>query len=76
MTYLLPKFISKPIFWLATEVISEREIEDQQVINRLYFLSSDLLKNTAKRNVFTTNGNEVRHVVGGSRKRYRASGQR
>ena len=23
-----------------------------------------------------TNGNEVRHVVGGSRKRYRASGQR
>ena len=47
MTYLLPKFISKPIFWLATEVISEREIEDQQVINRLYFLSSDLLKNTA-----------------------------
>ena len=44
MTYLLPKFISKPIFWLATEVISEREIEDQQVINQLYFLSSDLLK--------------------------------
>ena len=55
----------------------EREIEDQQVVNRLDFLSNNLLKNTAqlaKRNVFTKNSNKVRHVVRGLRKRYRNSG--